>query len=155
MVMSSQSGDTKIYTVTIESTGQTISFGVQTGEAPPSKVRLHHGNSALAVFSYDKSRDSYVELSKDDLEKFERAFKNGGCRHSDGGSREKGDERFNKQLAKLQKRLKERNNPEQYSCQELAGIFNIQIEKSSLIATGIQDKYGRRCLYWEEYKLRK
>jgi hypothetical protein len=135
--MNGQEEARKIYTVQVRSTGKEISFGIQHGEDPPPKIRLYHGSSSIAVFFFHKRSDSYIELSNDELEKFDRALKSGECRHSDSVSRERGDERFDKQLAKLQKRLKERSNGDQCSyCQQFAGVVNIEVESTSSVTAG-------------------
>lgn len=129
---------TKVYTLQVRSTKQEISFRIRYGEEPPPKVRLYHGNSSIAVFTFNKRKDSYVELTKDELEKFDRALKSGGCRYADSGSRERGDERFDKQLARLQKRLKERSNGDQCPyCEDFAGVVNIEYEPSGLVNGGM------------------
>jgi hypothetical protein len=138
--MDGQGEATKVYTVRVRQTGQDFSFGVPYGEDPPPRIRLYHGNSnsSIAVFSFNKRSDSYIELSNDELEKFDGSLKSGGCRHSDSVNRERGDERFDKQLARLQKRLKERNNGDQCSyCQQFAGVVHIDVGPSSSVTAGI------------------
>ena len=130
----------KIYTVRFGEKKQEISFPVRYGDEPPPKIRLHHGNSSIAVFIFNKPSDSYIELSNDEVEKFDRALTNGRCKHFDSGGRETGDERFNKQLAKLQKKLKERSNGDQCSyCQQFAGVLNIDVGHSISSDAGTYD----------------
>lgn len=136
--MSKQEEATKTYTVRVRPTGQEISFSVPWEEDPPPKIRLYHGNSSIAVFIFNKRSDSYSQLSDEELEKFDRALRSGECKHfeSAGVGRERGDERFDKQLAKLQKKLKERNNGEQCSyCQQFAGMANFELHSSRTVYT--------------------
>ena len=138
--MSKQEEVYKVYTVRVEPAGQDISFKVPHGENPPPKIRLYHGNSSIAVFVFNKTSDSYIQLSDEELEKFDRALRSGECKHSEssGASRERGDVRLDKQLAKLQKKLKERNSGEQCSyCQQFAGMVSYEVQPSSTFTAGL------------------
>ena len=136
IAMNGQEEDTKTYTVRKRTTGQAFSFCVSRDDEPPPKIRFHEGDSTIAVFSFDKRSDSYVEFSNDELEKFDQAFKSGGYRHSHSVCRERGDERFDKQLAKLRRRLKERNNEDQYSVQQFAEVLHVEFKPSNSVTTG-------------------
>ena len=135
--MSKQEEARKIYTVRVGPAEQEISFDVPQEEDPPPKIRLYHDNSSIAVFVFNKRSDSYIQLSSEELEKFDGALRNGECKCA-GVGRERGDDRFDKQLAKLQKKLKERNNGGQCSyCQQLTGVFNIKVQPSSIVSAGL------------------
>ena len=135
--MNGQEEDSKIYTVREKTTGQDFSFCVPRDCEPPPKIRFHDGSSSIAVFSFEKKTDSYTELSNDELETFDEAFKSGGYRFSHNVSRERGDERLDKQLAKLQKRLKQRNNEDQFSHdQQFAEVLHVEIKPSKSVTAG-------------------
>ena len=138
----------KIYTVTVStgSSNRDVSFSISSNQQPPQKIRFFNGSITIAAFKYIKKLDKYVELMEDEFERFDRGFRTGQCRHqSQDVSRENGDERFHKRLAKLQKKLKEKKKnendcsyceeygdvisiemPEQVASEAMTGMFNIQ-----------------------------
>ena len=135
-----------MYTVRVASTKQEISFCLPSDQQPPQKIRLHNENTSIALFNFEKKTNSYVELTKEELESFNRGYKTGRCRHSEVVNREMGDERYNKRLAKLQRKLKEKTkNEHQCSyCEEYGGVINIQIPSSDLhvAVEDIQGEYS-------------
>lgn len=134
--MNFQQEATKIYTVRVKSTGQEITFGVSTGEDPPPKIRLYHENKSIAVFIYSKQEDSYSELPAEKLDKFDLELMSKEC----SANRIRGDERSERQLAKLQKKLKERNNKEDDEyC--FAGMVQVKVDPSFPLPTGILMNY--------------
>ena len=78
-------------------------------------------------------------MTKEEVERFDRGLRTGPCRHSDDVNRETGDERFDKRLAKLQKKLKEKKNNENHCsyCEEYSGVLNIEIKP----ADGVSGKF--------------
>lgn len=121
------------YTITVGSTMQEISFCIRHDQQPPSKIRLYNKTTSIAVFNFDKRSNSYIEMTRDELEHFDRGFKTGRCRHfSDSVSRETGDERLDKRISKLQRKLREKqNNGHQCSyCEEYGGVVNIEMQPS-------------------------
>ncbi|XP_028401891.1 fibronectin type-III domain-containing protein 3A-like [Dendronephthya gigantea] len=138
--MNGQEEPTKVYTVRVGS--QELSFRLAHEDDPPPKIRLYNGNNSIAIFAFNKRSDSYIELPKDDVENFDRALralKKCTCRHSNKVN-QRGDERLDKQLARLQRRLEERTSGDQCSyCEQLADVVNLEFEVTPSSAVAEKD----------------
>lgn len=126
--------DNVSYSLNVTSLDKQLTFYIPKDQEPPQKIRLFDRAESitLAVFDFDNKSKKYIELTKDELERFDRGYKSGRCRHPEAVNRETGDERFDKRLAKLQKKLREKkNNDYQCSyCEEYGEVFNIEMEIS-------------------------
>lgn len=134
--MNGEEEPSKIYTVRVGS--QELSFRLANEDDPPPKIRLYDGNNSIAIFAFNERSDSYIELPNGEVEKFDRALKRCTCRHSNEVS-QRGDERLDRQLARLQRRLQERRSGDQCSyCEQLADVVNVEFQVTpSSVAAGI------------------